>query len=1116
MKKVLLYIIISLLSVQLFAQTDTSFSRPWVFWYWMQGAVSKEGIAADLEAMKASGIGGAYLMPIQAPGEKPLVDTPTIQLSPRWWQMVNFAFNEAKRLGLQIGMHYSDGFALGGGPWIKPEMSMQKIVSIDTVVEGNKDFYASLPTPQVNENYYRDIKIVAYPTPKGADVSTRNTVPVVTTNIEGANAQSLVKRGNKESVKSDKPCWIQYAFQQPFTCRSILITTGGNNYQAHRLRIEVSDDGTNFKFVTQLVPPRHGWQDTDAPVTHVIEPVTAKYFRFSYDKEGTEPGSEDLDAAKWKPVLKLNSLELFGKPQINQYESKSGEVWRISLPTTQQQVPDALCVKQSSIIDLSKFVDGSGRLHWKVPAGKWTILRIGHTSTGHTNATGGGGKGLECDKFNVEAIKLQFDNWFGAVYKNTDKGLAQQVLKLFHVDSWECGSQNWSSNFAEEFAKRRGYDMMPYLLVMTGVPVESADVSERFLRDVRQTIVDLIGVKFYATLATLSHEKGCLFTAESVAPTMTSDGMLHYKYADIPMGEFWLRSPTHDKPNDMLDAISAAHIYGKRIIQAEGFTELRMAWDEHPAMLKSLLDRNYALGINRIVYHVFAHNPWLDRKPGMTLNSVGLYFQRDQTWWKPGAAWVEYAIRCQKLLQRGVPVADVAVFTGEEIPRRSVLPERLIYTLPGVMGKEAVEREEKRLQNIGVPVKEMPASVWSTNIAEPKDWVNPLNGYAYDCINADALLMAQVKNGRIVLPGGASYGVLVVPSKHPMLPDGTIMSLAVAKHLLQLVKQGANILLPDGLKETPGLASPKDDALLKSVIEEIRSSGQDRVGQVPYVKADFENFGLQRDVSFTDDQNNAVKNIAYTHRVDRNTNIYFISNQNDKAISLNISLRVSGGVPEIYDAVTNRTLAAKNWKVVNGRMLLPLHLEASGSLFVIIKKDATKKMKSSTGTNQPEFATLSTLNTSWNVVFDKTYGGPAKPQIVTTLADWTSSNNDSVKYYSGTAIYTTTFNWSALSVSNRIWLDVGTVNNIAQIKVNGVNCGVALTVPYRVDITKALKVGVNKLEIEVTNTWANRLIRDHSLPEAQRVTNTESPYRLEGKPLLPAGLLGPVMLLKEK
>jgi hypothetical protein len=349
-----------------------------------------------------------------------------------------------------------------------------------------------------------------------------------------------------------------------------------------------------------------------------------------------------------------------------------------------------------------------------------------------------------------------------------------------------------------------------------------------------------------------------------------------------------------------------------------------------------------------------------------------------------------------------------------------------------------------------------------------------------------------------------------------MLPDGTIMSLAVAKHLLQLVKQGANILLPDGLKETPGLASSKDDAALKSVIEEIRRTGKDRVGQVPYVNTDFENFGLQRDVFFTDDQNSAVKNIAYTHRVDGSTNIYFISNQSDKPVSVNASLRAAGGVPEIYDAVTNRTLVAKNWKLVSGRMLLPLHLEGSGSLFVIIKKGAANKVKSSEGFNQPEFATVSTINARWNVVFDRTYGGPAEPQMFTTLTDWTSSNNDSVKYYSGTAIYTTTFNWNALLVNNRIWLDVGIVNNIAKIKVNGVNCGVAWTAPYRVDITKALRIGVNKLEIEVTNTWANRLIRDHSLPEAERITNTESPYRLEGKPLLPAGLLGSVRLMKEK
>jgi len=447
-----------------------------------------------------------------------------------------------------------------------------------------------------------------------------------------------------------------------------------------------------------LDPPRHGWQDTDEDITHSIPATTARYFRFVFNKEGSEPGSEDLDAAKWKPSFKVMGIYLSDEPFIHQYESKNGSVWRVSKNTTKEQVPDSLAVSLKSIINVSNKMDAEGNLYWKppadsLPAGKagWVIVRIGHTSTGHTNATGGAGKGLECDKFNPAAIQLQFDNWFAKAFEKTDTALAKEVLKVFHVDSWECGSQNWSTTFSNEFKTRRGYDLMPYLLAMTGVPVQDAATSEKILHDVRQTIAELVNDVFYKTLNKLAHEKGCSFSAESVAPTMVSDGLLHYKNVDTPMGEFWLNSPTHDKPNDMLDAISGAHIYGKNIIQAEAFTSLRMDWGEHPGNLKALGDRNFALGINKVVLHVFTHNPWINKKPGMTLDGVGLYFQRDQIWFKQSKAWIDYLARCQALLQMGKPVVDIAVFTGEEIPRRSLLPDRLVNTLPGIFGKEKVE-----------------------------------------------------------------------------------------------------------------------------------------------------------------------------------------------------------------------------------------------------------------------------------------------------------------------------------------------------------------------------------------------------------------------------------------
>ncbi|WP_298731587.1 glycosyl hydrolase [uncultured Chitinophaga sp.] len=994
-------------------------AKPWVFWYWMQASVSRAGITADLEAMREAGIGGAYLMPIKGVANPPLMEPTVAQLSPQWWEMLRHAMQEADRLGIQLAMHASDGFALAGGPWITPELSMQKVVYTTTQVPGSRQFNDTLARPAAYQGYYRDIAVMAFPSPEGEGVMAK---PRVSTSLPGVDASFLLNDDNRKNFRSDAGGWIQFSYEQPFTCRTIQIRTNGPNYQAQRLIVSASDDGKVFRTITRLEAPRHGWQDSDAGVTHAITPTTARYFRLVYDTTGSDPGAEDLDAAKWKPVLKVCGIRLSSAPRIHQFEGKTGEVWRVSRGTTAGQLPDSLCVPMNKVIDLTAKMDASGRLQWHVPPGRWTLLRIGHTSTGHTNATGGAAAGLECDKFNPAAIRLQFDRWFGAAYRELDPALVARVLKIFHVDSWECGSQNWSPVFREEFRRRRGYDLLPWLPVMTGVPLKSAAASERFLHDVRQTIAELVTDKFYGTMAQLAKEKGCSFSAENVAPTMTSDGMAHFSAVDIPMGEFWFRSPTHDKPNDMLDAISGAHIYGKQLIQAEAFTTLRMGWDEHPGMLKALGDKNYAAGVNRLVYHVFTHNPWMDRRPGMTLDGVGLYFQRDQTWWKPGRAWVSYAQRCQALLQQGVPVADLAVFTGEEIPRRAILPERLEAIMPGI------------------------------------------NRYAYDAINRDALLrLARVHNGRIELPGGASYAALVLPGTHPLSPDSAGFSAEVAARLQALKKAGATIL----------------------------TKGQ--------------SFNVMPDVI-------APAGIVWAHRRTPGADIYFISNQEDTSRIVQLSLRVSGKVPELWDPLSGEIRDAQKWKMEKGRTLLPLQLSPSGAVFIVLQR-STKEVQHR-GNNWRSFQALQTLEGPWQVTFDTTNGGPAAVQTFTALQDWSRHTDPGIRYYSGTAVYTKTFNWQPQAAQQKkVWLDLGAVANIAAVTLNGQSCGIAWTPPYRVEITPALRSGVNELHIEVTNTWANRLIGDHDLPEAQRITRTTAPYRLEGKPLLPAGLQGPVRVM---
>ena len=1049
-------------------------AKPWVFWYWMQASVSKAGITADLEAMKQVGIGGAYLMTIKGPANPPLTDAPIVQLTPEWWKMVKFAMAEARRLGLKLAMHVSDGFALAGGPWITPDLSMQKVVWTERQVKGSIHFNDILEQPETNEGYYNDIAVYAYPSAAGAGLSTKTIIPIVSCSNRDSTVQSLVRPDNKKNFSCEDHCWVQYAFKEPFTCRSIIIHSK-NNYQSNRLLVEISNDGINFTTLGRLDPPRSGWQDGDADYTHSIPSTTAKYFRFTYDKAGSEPGAEDLDAAKWKPSFKLTGIELSSEPRISQFEGKNGEVWRIAKATTKDQIPDHLCIQPNTVIDLTNKIDKQGRLNWNVPAGDWTIVRIGHTSTGHKNDTGGGGKGLECDKFNPVAVRTQFDSWFGEVFKQVGPD-ANEVLKIFHVDSWECGSQNWSPVFREEFIKRRGYDPIPYLIIMAGVPMVNADFSEKYLHDIRETIADLIADNFYVTLAKLAHAKGCRFTAESVAPTMVSDGMLHYKYADIPMGEFWLRSPTHDKPNDMADAISGGHIYGRNVIQAEGFTELRTMWDEQPGMMKPLLDRNFVLGINRMVFHVFMHNPWMDRKPGMTLDGIGLFFQRDQTWWNEAKAFIAYTTRCQALLQIGKPVTDIAVFTGEDYPRRAVLPDRLVQVFPGFFSEKQKEEEHKRLQNNGEPLMQSPVGVThSANLADYRNFLDPLAGYAYDSFNPDVLRQASVKNGRIELPGGASYGVLVIPGSDKMNPNGGSLNKQDSIYLKNLIKYGAKVI-----------------------------SGT-------YRDSSFKQFNLQPDVIATVGGNRKAEGIAWTHRRAPGIDIYFISNQDSIHKDLEISLRDHHKFPVTFDPVDGEINAIKNPAEVDGRIRFSVSLPPNGSVFVVFhdNKGIVTPLKS----RMPEPPIFNhQISTPWMVTFDPKAGGPSLPVTFPALSDWSSNTDSSIRYYSGTAIYSNSFNWSKNHGSSQVLISVGKVDNIAEVFVNGIKCGTGWTPPFTVNITNALKQGNNELKIMVTNTWANRIIGDQRLPESRRITKTNAPYRLDGKPLLEAGLIGPVKI----
>lgn len=819
--KRLITIVFAFCLASLSQANDTT--KPWTFWYWMYGAVSEAGIRADLKAMKDVGLGGCYLMPIRGVKERPEYQGSADALSEEFWRMADCALAQADSLGLGVGIHVCDGFALAGGPWISPEESMQKIVFCDTVVSGGFRHFR-MSKPQHYDNYYEDIAVYAIPvtvplcTPKGA----LSYSPEVTINAKGV-------------LCADEPCWIQYEFDKPTLVRNIEIEPSDTNIQCQRFKVRASDDGIAFYDIKQLTPPRQGWQNTGFNTTFSIPPTCAKYFRFEWTPEGTEPGAEDLDAAKWKAVLRLKDIKFRSWPLIDNWEGKAGYVWRIAPETPNEDVPVSDYLSPSDLIRGEIVGD---LVEIDLPKGRWRILRMGHTSTGHTNATAGGAKGLECDKFSQEAVSKQVDSWFGLFMQRPN----HKAIKYLHVDSWECGSQNWSKNFAQEFKRRRGYDILPLLPVYAGVPMMGA---EKTLRDIRQTINELINEVFFVTVAQKAKEYGVGFSSESVAPTMVSDGIEHYKYVDVPMGEYWFNSPTHDKPNDMLDAISGAHIYGKNIVQAEGFTEVRGVWDETPASIKSLLDRYFALGMNRLFFHVNTHNPWLDRKPGMTLDGIGLFFQRDQTWFAEAKPFVDYITRCQTRLQKGHPVVDIAVYTGEEIPSRAFTPDRLVTMLPGLFGTERVASERKRLANVGQPMEESPVGVrHSAGILDLKDWINPLHGYQYDSMNKDALLHKPF-----------NYKVLVIP-------EWVMVSQETKNRIAQLRRQGVIII------------------------------------DKPYKGSTFE--GIAPDVV-------VPEGIAYAHRTGDGEDIYFLSNQTNQELTFSPTFRENKGKAVVYNPLTNET-----------------------------------------------------------------------------------------------------------------------------------------------------------------------------------------------------------------
>lgn len=1100
---------------------------PGVYWYWLGGAVTRKGLTADLEALKEVGISRAMIFSIGTSGDHPLVSPPADALTPTWWTMIEHAVNEARRVGIQLSMNICDGWATASGPRITPELSMQRLVWSRTRTEGGRLLTLPLPRPsEIRHDYYRDIATLAFQVPASWNQDSLSRRPQVTSNLPIADIAKLLDPDNAEQVlDTQREGWIQFVFGTPFTLRSVTIRTAQATsgyapgvYRApNSLEVQASDDGMRFLQVARLHYPHHGWQADMTTLTHAIPPTTARYFRFIYQPESPLPYHENQDFGQ-DDHFKLSSIVLSSMPHVDLLPVKAGLQWGWGPRSTSHDIPDHDCIALDAVVDVSGHMDQDGTLHWQAPSGNWHILRIGYTTTGSENSAAGLGKGLEYDRFNADAARLQFNKWFGEVLERVGPGNAGKILHVVHVDSWEAGCQNWSPVFEDGFQRLRGYGLRPYLLAMTGVPVVSAEVTERVLFDVRRTISDLTHENFFATVAELAHAHGCIFSAEPASPTFPVDGLEYARYADFPMGEFWFRSPRNDKPTDIKDAISGGHTYGRQLIGAEAFTDVLIRWDEHPFLFKAQGDHNYCLGINRFMLHVYAAQPWLDRAPGMTLNGIGSFFDRTQTWWKPGRAWIDYLRRTQALLQQGTNVCDVCYFIGENVPARSLLPSRLFPVLP--------------------------------------------DGYQYDCINRDVLLrLSRVEDGTLVLDSGARYRVLV-------LPDTPRMSVELAARIRDLVAAGACVVGPRP-ETTPGLQGGDDArATVHAIGQRIwadidglrATSNRYGKGQVIWgepLETVLQGLRLRPDLEVVHTSMPALS-IEWNHRRGPDWDIYFLSNQCHQHVQTMIRFRISGRTPVRLnpDQASRQALAA--WHDDGTAISLPLDFDPAGSCFVlftssgratdavrwesgntstlmlqpgqtrpdawatapgrwILRNDSGHDLQYEQQTQPPHF----TLPGPWHLTFAQRL--PHRKQLTLPQpSSWTEQPNPDIRYYSGTAEYITTFDLPdcMLTSGQRLFLDLGEVADMAQVDINGHDLGVLWKPPFRVEISGFVRAKDNRLHLSVTNTWRNRMIGDYGRPPSKRVAFVVPTIR-KGRPWLPggpgatlspAGILGPVCI----
>lgn len=1041
-------------------------ARPGTWWHWMGGSVTKRGITADLEAMKRVGLRSVTLFNAGLG----VPDGPVKFMSDEWRSLFKHAAQEASRLGLKLGFHNCEGWATSGGTWISEEETMQKITSSRMQVSGPGLQTFQVPQPEITtkphghgpnlplEPYFRNIAVFAIKT-TGDDEPIDMSMAKVT--CRGQQVKQLTDGDKhtgtilpKASVK--KPQIITFEFSEPVSARGIKILAMTKR-QGHTGELQTSINGIDYK-------PLAPFQMLNESGSASFPMTTSRYWRVVFTKTGWSANA-----------LKIAEVELSVDSRITNLQEKAGYS---KLPHPRNLLNfsrvhhAAEGIPRASVIDLTDKLSLDGTIEWNVPSGNWTILRLGHTATGERNhpVTVRNDLSLECNKLDKSVVAKHYQSFAGKLIKDIGP-LAGQSVDHILFDSWEAKTQNWNQNLIEQFKAYRGYDPTPYLPVLDGFVLESEEISERFLWDFRRTLADLLADTYYGTLRQLSNADGLDVWAE-VYNGSNFDTFQSASRVNVPMTEFWYKRGVLARGNAK-HAASVAHASGQPIVAAEAFTsDVNVAgWEAHPFELKFTGDISLADGVNRMIIHTWVHQPWPELSPGLTLGPYGMHFNAQNTWFKHADEWINYLTRCQFLLQQGQFKADVAIFVEEDAPN--------------TLGRtDSAQRD-------GIPL-----------------------GYDYDYIHSETLMKATVKHGRITLASGMSYRLLVFKKSETMTPK-------VAMKVRQLVQAGALILGPKP-KRSPSLVGfPKCDTDVLNVANDVW-------GPVDGKNVKYQPFGkgmVYHGMNINDvlkaekvvpDLINSRGRLSWQHRLIGDADFYFVANSQQEDIKTELSFKVCGKVPEFWYPDTGKIEPCGVWRVDGKRTIIPLELYRNQSLFVVFRETGTPKvtglhgsgarvevcdgeahlvaskngrysLKTVEGVKSIDVNSLGPVNTisgPWHVSFPPNLGAPESTDLK-KLISLSEHKETGIKYFSGTATYTTDFQVHKSMIANdkKLMIDLGRVEVIAEVLINDKEVGTLWKPPFQIDVSSLVELGENKLEIRVTNSWRNRLIGDAQKPQ---------------------------------